>query len=325
MSILNRTHRVVAFDDTEVNSNPSMRHVDWRRDLSGIPVDLPKGYTVRIDPLAEVALFNASRTLTVDVSTELSISLSPLDTDRYRLSWTGNGTAPGFRTDRGLTLSGGSVTMALQANNTVQVTHSSGAVFSAVQVGDNVFVPGVTTGDPAVFNALNEGSWVVLGASSTIITIARTPDMVFQGVSETVAVSANDQFLAYSITGVQVGDTLDIISNFAVQARNSYQILSVTSRWVEFVSAVPLLAQTLTPGVGSFAIYSDAKRYVYLETDQSVAVKLNGNILETDRVDPFLPADVKMRGPFEKWGLTWSLSVKNRSTASANVFIITAE
>ena len=132
MSTLNRTSQVVVFDDLPANNNPQRRSVDWRRSLQSIPVTNPHTITLKIDPLAEVSVFDGTRTLTMDGTTQLALTLSPLDSSRYRLAWTGTGTAVGFRTNRNLTLSGGSLTLTLQANSTVVATHSAGAVFGAV-------------------------------------------------------------------------------------------------------------------------------------------------------------------------------------------------
>ena len=326
MSILNRTHRVVTFDDAEVNSNPLKRYVDWRRDVQAVPVENPSGATkYLIDPQTELSIFNGSRSLTVDSTTELVLAPNILDSSQYRLYWDGNGTAPGFRTERALSLTSGTLSLVLQSNNVMVATHTGGSVFGSVQVGDIAFIPGVTTGDPSLFNVLNEGEWVVIAASASALTLTRAPGSVFQGASDSKTITTATQFMVYAPTGVRVGDTLDIISAFSVQARNSYRVVAVTSRWVDFFSGVALASQTLLPGASSFAIYGSAKRYLYLETDQPIAMKLNGNTTETDRVDPFLAGDPDRRGPCEKWGLTFSLSIKNRSTAPCTVIVITAE
>lgn len=326
MGTLNRTLHVLAWEDLASNNNPQRRPVDWRRSLQSIPVNKAQTRPVSIDPSSEVTIFDGTRVLTHDGTTQYTLSLSTLSSTRYRLAWTGVGTAPGFRTDRGLTLSAGSVTITLNANQTVTVTHTGGAVFGAVQVGDTVFIPGTTTGDAALFDALNEGLWTVLAAAAASLTLARPAGAIFSGKTETVAIAANTQFIAYSSTGVQVGDTLDITAGFATSTRRSYRVVAVTSRHVEFTSTLPLAAEaTIIPGVNGIKLYSAAVRYVFIETDQELALKFNGASDESVRVEPIVAGDPNQVGIFDKWGTAYSLVIKNRSTTRANLVVITAE
>lgn len=325
MSTLNRTSQVVVFDDLPASNTPQRRSVDWRRALQSIPVTKPQTQTIQIDALSETTVFDGTRTLTFDGTTQLALTLSDLDPSRYRLAWTGVGTAVGFRTNRNLTLSAGSVTLTLQANSTVVVTHDAGAVFGAVVVGDAVYIPGVITGDTGLFNSLNEGLWTVLSAAAGSLTIARLPGTVFSGATETVALSDNDQFQAYSSSGVQVGDTLDISGGFSTSSRTSYKVSSVTAKTVEFISTSPLALETIIPGINSVKVYSAAKKYLMIESDQALAIKCNGSTDETNRIEPISSGNPNLVAFSEKWGTTYSLVLKNRTTVRANVLVISAE
>lgn len=300
--------------------------MDWRRQLQGVPVRNPKTSTLSIDPLAEAIVFDGTRSLTADNTTEYALTSSSLDpSSRYRLAWTTTGTAPGFRTERALSLTGGSITTVLNANTTLTVTHSAGAVFGAVQVADIVFIPGISTGDTSLFDPTNEGEWTVISATSTTLVLSRLPGGVFSGASETKAITTVYQFQAYTSSGVQVGETLDITSGFAASTRKSYKIIAVASRYVEFISTSPLAAQTVVPGSTAVKVYSSAKRYVYTETDQAVALKFNGCTDETNRLEPIIAGDPAFIGISEKWGTAYSLSIKNRSTAVATITVISVE
>lgn len=326
MSLLNRTSRILSYSDLQVNSNPRLRGVDWGRDFVGIPVEKDQQQKYSIDASSEIVIFNGSRTLGSDNTTELALtSLAVLDPNRYRLAWTGTGTAPAFRTDRSLTLSGGTLTLALQPNNSLVATHSGGAVFGAVINSDIVFIPGVSTGDAAHFNALNEGEWIVIAASATSLTLARDPDSVFSGASETTAVTANAQVQAFSPLGVQIDDTLDISSGFSPSTRKSFVVVAVTASRLEFMSVLPLAAQTVAPGAMAVAVYSAAKRYCYIESDQNVALKFNGATDDGNRLEPIQAGDPQLVGVAEKWGTAFSLSIKNRSTSRAAVLVVTCE
>jgi hypothetical protein len=326
MATLSRTGRILMFDDTPSNRNPSRKHADWVLNVQALPVLVPQGpRDYVLAPGEEVTLFAGARALTPDGSTGYALTLSPLDSSRYRLTWTGAGADPTFRTARTVAASGGNLVFALQPNMTVLVTSSLGSIFGAVVTGDDVLVPGVATGDSALFNPLNEGEWTVLAASGAQLTLARKPGAAASGASETVAVTAATQFLAFSATGVQAGDRLDLTAGFYASSLRAYPVVAASSLWVEFTSTLPLADQTVVPGASALSVYSSAKRYVYLESDQEIAVKLNGNTGENDRVEPILPGDPDSRGWFEKLGTVYSLVVKNRSTATANIMMISAE
>lgn len=328
MATLTRDCRILAFDDTPSTRQPLRRFVDWKHQIQALPVSNPDGgHEFQIEPGAEVTVFNGSRTLGSNGSTSYDLALSPLDPSRYRLTWAGAGTAPAFRTARTLALSPGTVTFAVQANQTAIVTSSLGSVFGAVVAGDSVLVPGTSTGDStSPFNPLNEGLWVVLVASATQLSLGRPTGTVFSAYGETVTLADDLHILAYSQAGIQAGDVLDLVAGFASSALHAYEVLTATATYIEFTSSLPLANQAgVVPGATGANIYSSAKRYVYIEVDQEVALKFNGNTAETDRLEPISPGDDSRRGPFEKFGTAYSLSIKNRSTATATVIVITAE
>jgi hypothetical protein len=212
-------------------------------------------------------------------------------------------------------------------NQTATVTAGSGTPFAGVLVGDVVFIPGVSTGDViSPFNTLNEGYWKVLSASSTVLSLARNDGEVFSGVNENITPISNVQFQAFSAVGVQVGDTVKLGAAWAAPARHSYDVLSVNPFWIEFQSTSPLGPQTgITPTNTSLAFYTRAKRFIVIESDQEISVRLNGDTGDTSLVEPLIPGDPKFIGAFLKIGTVWKLEVVNQASTVANVLVISAE
>src|ERR1019366_4255306 len=127
------------------------------------------------------------------------------------------------------------------------------------------------------FSPMNEGHWVVLAASATQLTLVRETGSVFSGVAETKAVTANTQFLAYSSDGVQIDNVIGFVLGFARSLLHNYEIVEVTSSFIEFQSSAPLpTTSSVVPGAGSLVVYASAKQYVYIESDQEVSISLNG-------------------------------------------------
>jgi hypothetical protein len=327
MSILNHSLAVAAYEDSSVSNNPTQRSVDWRKSTGPITVTKPSTVQVVIPPASSVVVFSGTRSTSMDGTTVFASTLNPVLSSTYRLTRT-SGTAPAFRTDRALTLSGATVTVAINNNATATFSSSVGGSFSSVSVGDNVFIPTAATGDSASpFNTSNGGLWVVLAQTATVLTMARSAGESFGGVAEVVVVTANSQFLAFTSSGVQVNDTLEIVAGFSVVAQKAFTVSRVTPSWVEFVSTEALpLESAITPGVGGLVFYTNAKTYVRVESDQEVAVRLNGDSGNTNRLSPRASGTKGSEGWMDKWGPTWSLELVNRSrSSSANVTVISAE
>jgi hypothetical protein len=317
--------KVVAYCDSAKTSNPQKTPINWGSSMANLPFENAGTLPVELAPGATATVLNGTRSLTVDNTTVFSLTSSPLSADRYRLATTG-GAAPGFRTARAVSLNGIAVALVVNQNLSVTATAQSGSPFSAVQAGDVVFIPGLSTGDPAgPFNSLNEGWWTVLTASSTVLVLTRGSGP-FSAQTETVTPTDDVSFFAFSPSGTQIGDTLSLSSGFAASALSSFEILAVTAGWVEFQSLLPLANQTgIEPGSSGIAVYTSAKRFLLIETDQEIAVRLNGGTDSSNIVSPILPGNCRFQGPFLKFGPVWQVTLINRSSAVANVTVISAE
>ena len=326
---------LIAFGDAQASSNPKLRYLDWSTCYENVSVTNVQSKTYLLDPAENRTIFSGARTLTIDGTTSFTLTLNPAFDGVYRLTST-TGTAPGFRTDRALTLSGEQVTATVNNNVTMlfSLQVSASSTFAAVQVGDTVFIPGVTTGDVAgPFNQLNEGFWTVLAVVpvSSVANLGlicqRPAGQAFQGISETIlgaSMTANSQFQAFTAGPVQVGDTLEISAGFSVVTRQAFQISTVTSKWIEFLSVSPLpLESGILPTAAGVNIYTNAQNFVRVEADQLAYVVINAgsNI-------PLVPrsiGDIGGRGYLELWGNIWSLAVVNRNPGSQmNVFVASA-
>jgi len=326
---LNVTLKILAFGDRNVNSNPRLRYVDWSRDASGIQVRDPKVEAHAIDPGATKLIFDGTRATSIALSTAFSVTLSPLDPSRYRITWTG-GTNPTFRVDRGLTLTGIAATFLVYANNTVNLSVPALAAFdfSSVSPGDTVFIPSTASGDPAgPFSPLNGGYWQVLAVlDSKNLSMARFAGSDFEAVNETVTLTANSQLQAYSTTGVQTGDRVDISAGFAAATRKTFEIVTVTSTFIEVMSTTALPPETgVTPGTSGMIFYTDAKSFLYIEGDQEAAVRLNGSTDNSQRMSPIEAGNPDRPGQYLKRGPAWSLSIVNRAPVTLNVVVLHAE
>jgi hypothetical protein len=330
MSILDIHNAILCYGDGEVaTTNPQRRFVDWQRHVTSVAVNQPSVREYVAQPGELLTIFSGTRTTTVDGTTAMSTTLNAVKDGTYRLAATG-GTAPGFRTDRGLTLNTQAVQVTINNNATADFTLTGTGTFTGVQAGDVVFIPSAATGDSALnspFNPNNGGFWTVLGVAAKKLTMKRRVGESFVGAAETVTLTSSAQFVAFSSTGVQVDDNLEISAGFSTVTQKSFVVSEVTPSWVEFVSTEPLPLETgILPTASGLTFYSDSKRFIRIEVDQEAVVRLNGDSGSTNRLSPRVAGDPEQVAHFEKWGPAWDVRVLNRSTTSQmRVTVISAE
>ncbi len=320
---------LVMYDDADANNNPLQRHVDWKRNLLSVTVSNPSNKKYVLPPNTSSVLFSGSRTTLIDGTSAFSIALNTYNSSVYRITNTG-GTAPAFRVNRALTLSGSTITVAINNNATATFTASVGS-FAAVQVGDTVFVPHTLTGDAAVsspFSATNGGFWSVLASSASALTLCRPSTESFSGAAEAIVLTANAQLQAFGSVGVQVNDAIEITAGFSIVSQRTFVVSTVTPSWVEFVSTEALPLETgILPTASGMIFYTESKRYVRIEADQEAVVRFNGDTGNTVRLSPRTVGSLASGyGSIEKWGTAWQVEMVNKSrTSSMTVIVISAE
>jgi hypothetical protein len=325
---IHSTHLIYGDGDFTTN-NPQRRYVDWSRHVVSVAVENPSARTYDLMPGEERVIFSGTRSTSVDETTAFTLTLSPVNPGVYRLAHT-SGAAPSFRPVRVLDLTGEDIVVSINNNATASFSlpNASTSSFSSVQVGDTVFVPGVSTGDgSSPFNPNNGGFWIVLSRTAKSLTLRRPVGDAFVGVAETVTISDESQIQIFGASGVQLNDSVEIAAGFSPITQRTVVVSSVTPSWVEFLSTEPLpLESDILPGPLGIVFYSDAKRFIRVETDQEAVVRLNGDTGSSLRLSPRFPGDPDGFAYFEKWGSVWQLSVVNRSnTSPMNLTVLAAE
>lgn len=312
-------------DLTGANNDPKKKNVDWGNQITVTAKNI-SNQPYSVDPGASLTLYNNARTITADATTQWTLALSTLSSNRYRFTVSG-GTAAGLRTDRSLAMSTKSVTVTVNANQTATFA-ATATTFSAVQVGDTLWIPGTTTGDTAgPFDPTNEGAWTVLSVAGDGSNFqASRGTNTFSGLSQTVTVTANAQFDVFSGAGVQIGDGVYVSAGFSSVVQRGYTVVQVTPTWFEVTSTATLPVSAIaTPGATGIQFYQTAKRYIEIWADQECVVRLNGDTTDNNKVSPWQAGDITQAGSFAKAGIAWQAVVVNKSTATLNINVILAE
>jgi hypothetical protein len=314
MSKLNFLVYLNTYSDPSASNNPSLSNFKWAREITGIPASNPISEAFSLAPGETKTIFSGSRTLTVDGTTNFSISLKPLSSSTYKLLAT-SGTAPGFKTARSTGADATTQVTAVVNGPIVTFSSTGGTAFNlaAVQVGDLVRIGNL-------FNILNQGEYKILAKTATSFTVEN--QVAVNEGPITLAAGFADQVRMYSSAGVQIGDTVVIKSGFSSVTFGSYKITDLTDNYIEFYSTAVLPAET---GIVSadLAVYSAAKNLVYLESDQKCTATINGVQMAT--MEPFIINDSRQPGVFMLKATVYSFAVTNNSLDAASCFVATVE
>jgi len=301
----------------DTRSSPQRNDFKWTREYSNASISNALSETFQVPPQTTQLLFSGTRTLTQDGTTEYSIAPVMFNTSLYQLTNVG-GMASGFRTLRSIGTDATTQVTTSINGPILTYTFTGGTLpdLSTVQAGDNVLIGNL-------FNQLNQGTtgiWQIISTTSTSISLVN-PNGYVQGPI-TLGSGFATQLRIFSSTGVQIGDTLNISSGFSPVSQNSYEITQVTDYYVQFSYTGSLPSEG--PIMTEVAIYSMAKTTLYLETNQSLELLING-AMSGPSVIPTVSNGIAYPGLFLINSLVYSLSVVNNSINVANVTLLSTE
>lgn len=314
MNKLNLLVYLNAYADQNASNSPSRNNFKWERSINGLLVNDPNSLEFSLAPGESKTLFNSSRTLTQDNTTQYSIAPVLGQNARYQLSWSG-GTAPGFRVGR-VTGANSTTHVTTSLNGTVLTfTSSGGQPFSllagGVQVGDFVQLG-------SIFSANNQGQYQLIAVTATSFSVVNA-----FGAIETVTLGNASQVDIFSSAGVQVGDTLLISGGFSSVSQGAYIVSEVTDLYVKFSFAgvLPTEGPITTEAI---AFYSDAQRFIYVESDQKVSMVINGQA--GNEINPIADCNCVVRpGIFMRMSTIYSLTVTNIGQDTASLYLASVE
>jgi hypothetical protein len=318
MSLMNILTHINIYEDNGATSNPSKNVVKWTKDVQGVEVNEPSSKNVKINAGESLDLFSNSISSSADATTTWDIALKAGTSNTYVISHNA-GTAPVFKTLRSIG-SDATTEVAVTKNATIlkfQATDGTiwDLVGASVQVGDIVRI-----GDG--FNALNQGKFSILTVDTDSFTVENQ-----NGAAESIVLGATfaDQVKIHSTAGIQVGYKVDLQDGFSPVTLGAYEITDVADDYIEVYSPKALPAETgVSNDPEAMLFYKDAKKFVYIESDKKIALKVNSSS-ETNTVEPIIVGGSAKNGIFLSISSIKTLEVVNKTQETANVFFVTAE
>jgi hypothetical protein len=254
-----------SYSDERSTNDPSHNGIKWTRDLNAIPVVDP-GQTMpfTLAPGESKTLFDTTRTLNQDNTTQYNLALSGTNPNTYILTAVG-GTLPNFRTPRTtgadattavtVTLNGPVATFTAPANASVaaffsgQVAGMTSAVTitanTAGSVGNSVLLTydGVTNINTEItnWNTANPSNQVTLTSGDGTQTPINGTLMAFSG--------GEDASTAFNLAGVQVGDFVRVGNLFNSNNQGEWKIIAVSATSFSIANPIAVAEGPIVLGV----------------------------------------------------------------------------
>lgn len=327
MATLNLQFNALAFSDSISSNQPQRQNFNWTRQNNLVAVNNPRSNEFVIGGGGTTTVFNGIETTSIDGTTAFTVTLSVLNSSVYRFT-NSAGTAPDFRTARGITIANQPVTFTRNIDQSATLSVGGSGNFTGAQVGDTIFLPDTLTGDTAsVFNALNTGYWIVNGVlSSTALSLVRPTSVVFSATTETKTPTLAASLQIYSAAGIQIGDSVVISAGFAASTQRTYQVTQINPSWFEVISTLPIALESgILPTATGMVFYTSSKVWIRVESDQQTVVQINGDTNTYNRIQPFQAGDDTFPGWWELWGPVYKLVLINKGTTPAGITVLSVE
>ena len=319
MSKLNLSLFLNAYRDATVTNNPSMNNFRWNQDIQGIDVSEPTSKEPTLQPGQSLTLFSGTVSTSSDATTTWDLALKAGSTNLYRITHSG-GTAPLFRTPRA---EGSDATTEVTVTKNAKLmilTSTGGTPF-------NLIAGGAVVGDEArigtAFNAANRGKFKILALTATSLTVENEVGTAEWPIK--LGSSFATEVDIYSESGVKIADHVDILAGFSSVSFGTFDITDISHDFIEIFSNESLPAESDVPNnPDAFLIYRDAKQFLYIESDRTLDIKINGSVV-TNEIIPMTAGVNKTPGIFMSSASIKSAEITNTSQKTAQIFYITAE
>lgn len=322
MQQLNLNLKLVVYSDSTAGTNPKLKDLDYDRVMEGVSTDglFTKRFS-NVAPNTTVTVAATSRTLSQDTTTQWTVSLFEGSTYRYR--WTG-GTNPILRTARAIAADATTAWTVTVSGPVVRYTATAGTLpnTASVQVGDELLIE---TGSP--FNTANIGIFTVLGKGAAYIEVSNETGAAEGPIVQSTLASGLPVVAVYSNGPVVSGDEVRVKATaFNIENRGTFKVIRVTANYFDVENQNPGYPEAITIGAADgLVFYPSLYRWIFVESDRRVSVRLNGDTTDNVEVEPVVEANPDKPGVMLLRGTVYSLVIANNGLLAANVKVALAE
>jgi hypothetical protein len=315
----------LVYSDTQPSNKPLLRDIDYQRRLVNIATDSPFSQKVTLQPQSTLTIASTLRSTSQASTTQFAVTNTVDKTFRFR--YTGTGTNPVLRTKRTIGSDSTTVFTVTKTGNVVRFTFTGTGtapsfVSNSVAVGDYL---NVESGGP--FNVSNEGYFQVVTVTATYIEVINSGGAAEANIALGANINSVSPFTIFSAAGVQIGDSVKITStNFNIENRGVFSVSAVTADYFELDNGNPGIPETTTIGSsGDIVFYRDIYSWLYLESDQRVSVRLNGDSTNNVEVVPLAAGDSDQPGILLIKSEIYTLTIANLNDVPVTVKVALTE
>lgn len=247
MSLMNLNFGLLIFEDAS-HTSPKIRTPDITREYQNVTVYRSKSDEYDLQPGETATIATTTRAVAVDNTTQFSLSRPESSGDIMRLTWTGTGTNPVFRTKRTIaTDATTTVSVTRIAPNTVRISSTAGTAINtaAVQVGDFVKMGRTTDAFASVWNLSNQNIfWQVQAKGVGTIDILDNGSFVLEA-GIVLGAGFDEQLRVLSQGPVRQGDIVELSGGINAGNLGKHQVIYLSSDYIEFVNPFGV-AETFT-------------------------------------------------------------------------------
>ncbi len=278
MSFLNFNYSLFNYEDQSAN-NPIYRNTDITESFQGVNVSHENTTKVTLNPGQTSTIVTTLRSLAQDGTTQYAFS-RPVATDStMRLTWTGTGAAPLFRTARALGVDATTTVSIVRVGpNTARLQSVSGTALdsTAVSVGDTLKFARTTDSFTSPFGSANQNqAFLVQAKGSSYIDFL---DNGAVGLDSNIVLGTNfaSVFRVFSSGPVAIGDTISV-GGGGVSSSNhgQFALTDVNSDYIEFLNPYGV-AETVTVSTNTFKIYDHLIGFIHLKASAPISVAFDG-------------------------------------------------
>lgn len=320
MAFMNIDYQLLIHEDKS-DRNPKIRLPDISNSIESALVSQDKSDRIVLYPNEIKTVSTTQRSLSWDVTTELSLVRPYIDQDLFRLQWTGTGLNPAFRTKRNI---GGDATTTISITRLTdyvkRIQNVSGTTWSlgSVQVGDFIKFEKTTQAFTSPLSETNQGLTLQVQAKgSDYIDFV---DNSIASIESNVVLGSDYASVLKVFTSfpVRKGDTLSINSPANLSNQGRYIITDVSPDYVEFIAPLGV-EETFLYTLSSVVIYDYLIGMVHIRGTDSFQMKFGS------QAEWFDVAKVKTQSVFLASVSTFEVQAKNDGNIPVELSIQTAK
>lgn len=253
------------YTDSNPSNNPSLNNFKWDREVKGLPVANPHSSAFSLAPGESRTLFNGSRTLLQDGTTQYSLSLVPFSTQTYQLSAVA-GTNPDFRTPRADGADATTQVTATQNGPLMTFSAPSASAIAAFFTGQvagmttNVTITAVTpgaagnsillTGDGTSTITQLISAWNIANPSNQATLSSGDGTQIPNAAAAIQLAGGVNAITGFNLSAVQVGDYVRLGNLFSPLNQGEQKIISKTANSFTVINETGAPEGPITLGSG---------------------------------------------------------------------------